>query len=363
MTTVAANANTGFRSLDSFNIAALALGSAQKFGRAAQDVAGGANPLQALVNQFQNTSNPLEQGALLRSLDTASGGRSNTDALLRDGGAPAAAPSTTGTATPVAPTYDAASLFGPHGPRLSDIQQGQMNDCALLGTLGALANERPSAIRDAITYDAATQNFTVRLYDSSGAEQLHTVTQADITANIARGGGSRRDDGITNAPIWPDVMEVARAKQTDTNHADGLDQGYNDIAAFPDEAMRAITGTGGTTVAFNQNAGETRADALARMGTELHTAIRSDKPVTAWIRPEGSTNGYSGTKEDGLLDDHVYTMARAFQGKDGNWYVTLRNPWGTNSGIEGSTRESAFITMSLDKLERLGGLQSFQIGD
>ncbi len=318
----------------------------------------GGGMLQSVFEQLRNTSSPLEQGTLLRSLDNATGGRGQTALALQNALTNPTSPTALVGGSAAAPAYDASNLYGPHGPRLTDIAQGHMKDCATLGTLGALANERPSAIRDAITYDPATQNFTARLYDSSGTAQFHTVTQADITANIARGGGSRRDNGVADAPIWPDVMEVARAKQTDTNHADGLDQGYADIAAFPDDAMRFVTGTAGTTVAFSQNAGETRTAALARMGTELQAAIKSDRPVTAWIVPE------SGASQDGLRDNHVYTMTRAFQDSNGNWNVTLRDPWATSTNTEeGVTRDGAFTTMSIDRLERLGGLQSFQIGD
>jgi hypothetical protein len=365
----AAIASQASRSFDHLHVASRIIDGAQILHKAVEGATGLQNPIQSLLDTYRSSGSAVAQGTALRALDAAGGGRLNTDALVR-GDAPnaqtAQATQKTGgknPAVPVPPKYDATSLYGPHGPRLSDIRQGQMNDCALLGTLGALANERPSAIRDSISYNPSTQNFTVRLYDSSGAAELHTVTQADITANITRGGGSRRDEGVSNAAIWPDVMEVARAKQVDTNHADGLDQGYADIAAYPDEAMRVITGAVGTTTAFNQNSGETRAQALDRMGTELRTAIVSDRPVTAWIVSEPVVGG-KNAKQDGLVDDHVYTMTRAFQGADGKWYVTLRNPWGeNNNAAEGLTRDSAFITMSLDKLERLGGLQSFQVGE
>jgi hypothetical protein len=318
----------------------------------------------ATANKLAETNNPLEQGALLRSLDNQTGGRTQTQDFLKGlidiaskgGSAPdKASPTTT-------PQFDASDLYGPHGPRLSDIEQNSYGSCATLGTLGALANERPSLIRDAISYDAATQSFNVQLYDSSGNPQTVNVTQAEISANITGGGGGRRDNGVADAAIWPDVMEVARAKMVDTNHADGLAQGYADIAAFPNDAMRMLTGSPGTTLAFTQGSTETRTAALARMGSDIRTAIKSDQPVTLWVRPEGSTNGYSGTQQDGLVDDHVYTVTRSFQGSDGKWYVTLRNPWAQNN-VEGKTRDSAFVTMSLDRLERLGGLQSFQIGD
>ena len=63
--------------------------------------------------------------------------------------------------------------------------------------------------------------------------------------------------------------------------------------------------------------------------------------------------------QDGLVDNHVYVVHSMV--KNGlDWNVTLRNPWGTNTGVgEGKDTASATMTVSLKLLVDTGGLESF----
>ncbi len=248
----------------------------------------------ALVQQFHASGSAVEQGAILRALDRETGGRAGTESALAEfaaGKSPAAKNPLFGP-----PKYDASSLYGAGGPSANDIEQNSFGDCYYVATLGAVANENPNMIRNAISYDAKTQSFNVTLYDANGQPQVHNVTQAEIDANIAMGGGSRRDNGVAGAPIWPDVMEVAYAKQLDTNHADGLTEGYTDLGngGWPKDAMRAITGDEGHSVRYDQGFFESRSSAMDEVGNQIKDALANDKPVTAWSVPEHDSRSLWG---------------------------------------------------------------------
>lgn len=271
---------------------------------------------------------------------------------------------------PTAPVrFDASDLYGPTGkPTQNDIQQNAFGDCYYVATLAAVAQQQPSRIQDAISFDARTGNFTVTLYDKSGNPQQIEVTQAEIASNIQRQGGSTADNTKVDDRIWPDVMEVAYAKQLDTNHADGIEQGYTDLAdgGWPQDAMQAVTGDRGGELRYNEGFFESGSDARDRLANQVNAALGNGRPVTLWSVPENRSiwdklTGSEGT-QDGLVDNHVYSVESVTKDSNGDWQVTLRNPWATNAGVEGGTSTSATITVPLETLVETGGLEAFTAG-
>lgn len=264
--------------------------------------------------------------------------------------------------------FDASDLYGSGGPTPADIQQNNFGDCYYVATLAAVAQQQPARIQNAISYDANSGIFTVRLHDSSGQVQSIQVTQAEVADNIARGGGSTADNTGTDQRIWPDVMEAAYAKMLDTNHADGLNQGYQDLAdgGWPQDAMQAITGDRGTEISYDKGWFEGQDSALDRTAAQVNSALGNGRPVTLWSVPENRSlwevvTGGEGT-QDGLVDNHVYSVESVTRDSNGEWQVTMRNPWATNSGVEGGTNAGASITVPLRTLVDTGGLQAFTAG-
>jgi|GEM_PF-6878594 len=106
---------------------------------------------------------------------------------------------------PGAPSASAANtpLYGASGePQPEDIAQGQVGDCYLLSSLGALAARQPQAIQNAIHYNASDKTYTVTLYKPNAKGEPEpetvTVTQADIQddqANQGVGSGQQNPDG------------------------------------------------------------------------------------------------------------------------------------------------------------------------
>lgn len=265
------------------------------------------------------------------------------------------------------PRFDAADLYGKGGPSAQDIKQDSLGDCYFVATLGALAKQRPDLIQNAISYDAASGNFSVKLYDG-GKERTITVTQADLAYNIARNGGSTVDNTEKDGPVWPAVMETAYAKMLDSNPADGLKQGFDILGAGGKarNALEVLTGSKGSDFVYSQGFFQSESSAIDALGKQVETALANGRPLTLSTDPENRSfidmiRGKDGP-QDGLVDNHVYVVESIKKVGD-DYEVTLRNPWGTNQGVgEGKDSTSATITVSLTDLVRTGGLEYFNAG-
>jgi hypothetical protein len=237
-----------------------------------------------------------------------------------------------------------------------------------------VARQFPDYIKRTIAYDKYSQHFVVRLFDLHGKIRYIHVTQTEIADNVTRGGGSWMDNSGKDENAWPSVIETAYAKMFDTNPKDGLTEGYNKIAAggWPKDAMMAITGFFGSELSFHPVAGLTRAQSIELLGSRVARALKQKRFVSLWTIPETSTAVQQllaqllgiPVPQDGLVDDHVYTVLGATQDLGGEWSIVLRNPWGTNIGTgEGLETADATVTVSLQRLVNTGGLKSFRISD
>ncbi len=277
-----------------------------------------------------------------------------------------------GAAGPVARAYrfDAHSLWDKDGPQRDDIQQDAFGDCYFDATMAAVAQQNPGLIQNAIHYDSQSGQFSVRLYGTDGKPQTVHVTQAEVADNIARHGSSTADNSGKDQRIWPAVMETAYAKMHDSNPADGLDQGYNAVinGGWPRDAMQAITGNKGSEIRFSQSWFEPKNMALDIMGRKVDAALAHGRPVTAWSVPEHGQSWLQKllgipAKQDGLADNHVYSVDSIHKNSQGDWIVTLRNPWHTNMGVgEGQDSSSPTIDVPLSTLVDTGGLEAFTAG-
>ena len=263
--------------------------------------------------------------------------------------------------------YDASSLYGASGePSAADIQQDRIGDCFFIATAGAVADASPERIKDAITYNDDTGNFTVRLYDGDKWVDIE-VSQAEIQDNIARGGGSKLDNGAADAPVWPAVMETAYAKL----RGGDLEAGYEVINAGGKarNAMETLTGSRGDDISrvaidlFGEKYAQGQIDA----------ALAEGRPVTLSTDPENTASflgrwfGAEDAPQDGLADNHVYVVDSTYTNEAGEEMVRLRNPWQHNeaSSVGESTPAnsgSPFIDVKLSDIVRDGGFEYLNIG-
>jgi hypothetical protein len=273
---------------------------------------------------------------------------------------------------PAAPRFTDKNLYGPDGPKPSDIKQDSLGDCYFVATLSAVAQKHPRLIQDLISYDRISHRFIVGLYDLSGKKRHIHVTQSEIANNITRGGGSWMDNTGKDRVAWSAVMETAYAKMHDSNPRDGLAEGYTKIAGggWPKDAMLAVTGNAGAEYRFEFRVPMTRAHVIELLGSRVARALKNRRAVTLWSVPEKDNRTFlqklAGVvvAQDGLVDNHVYTVISMSQSAHGKWTVNVRNPWGTNMGVgEGRDTRSANISVSLDTLVNTGGLNSFRVSN
>jgi hypothetical protein len=268
-------------------------------------------------------------------------------------------------------------------PRAQDIGQDSLGDCFFIATLGAVAEHQPDRIKDMIKYDPKKDTFTVTLYQEKGGKMTPVsieVTQAEIRDNIARGGGSRVDNGGDKYPVWPAIVETAYAKMNDPDpKKNGLNEGYQvlDKGGKAYNAIVTITGEKGENIT-NANVKKSGEDATF---DKISKALESNRPVTLSTDPEqlftvkqpkkilGIPLGMptmDPTPQDGLADNHVYKVEKIFK-EGGEIKVTLRNPWGSNnvkdeSPPSGQDPKSPTITVKLKDIVEGGGFEYFNIG-
>ncbi len=273
---------------------------------------------------------------------------------------------------PAQPRFTDKNLYGPSGPVASDVKQDALGDCYFVATLASVVRQRPDYIKHTIAYDKVSQQFVVRLFDMAGKIKYIHVTQTELKDNIARQGGSRMDNSGKDERAWPAVFETAYAKMFDSNPKDGLLEGYNKVSngGWPKDAMMAITGFLGDELKFVVTPPLSRAQATELLGARVARALKIKKFVTLWSIAETDNRTLVAklagipVTQDGLVDDHVYTVISMTQAVHGGWTVNLRNPWGTNLNVgEGKDAKSALISVSLDLLVSTGGLQSFRVSD
>jgi len=268
---------------------------------------------------------------------------------------------------PAAPHFSDANLYGPSGPSGNDIVQNAIGDCYFVATLGSLARDNPTIIKKAIYYDSTTQRFRVTLYDKLGNLRYIWVTQAELEDNVTRQGGSTVDNTGKYERTWPAVIETAFAKMFDSNPLDGLGEGYRKLnqGGFAADALLAITGNSGTKLTYTYYFGLGTSGSVYLLGARVENALLQGKSVTLSTDPERDTRSWfqqlmgDPITQDGLVDNHVYVVHSIV--KNGlDWNVTVRNPWGTNTGVgEGKDTASATMAVSLKLLVDTRGLESF----
>ena len=277
-------------------------------------------------------------------------------------------------------------------PQLIDIKQDELNNCYLVSSMGALAQQQPDRIRDAIRYEPDPNNpnagvFHVALHHPTRGPVDVSVTQADVEYNIQRRGGGTADN-VKGSPLWPTVMEAAFAKLHDPNpHNLDRKEAYNVIAdptrgGSLHEAMFALTGEIGHNLRYSNapkgssappgnngaappfdvpltNSNITRFSDANGAYTQLREALDADKAVTLSTR--------NAKVNDGLMSHHAYIVTGIEQRekKDGSSeaWITLRNPYANNNvPEENRSRSQPHITVSLDKMLDNGVLGEFNLG-
>lgn len=182
-------------------------------------------------------------------------------------------------------------------PQYGDVDQGGLGDCWLMAASAAVAHTDPEYIQNRVS-ENPDGTFNVRLGDRTQRVDptFPNAGYADPTPN-----------GQANT-LWPALVEKAYAQQEGNNYGN-LDGGN------PGRALEALTGQPTTRTAVSPTS---NADDVWRT---LQDGVTGDHPMVA------STPGTGTTPP--LHDNHAYAVLGATE-RDGQRYVQVYNPWGTN---------------------------------
>ena len=302
--------------------------------------------------------------------------------------------------------YTAADLYGADGrPRASDIDQDRLFDCYFLAPMGALGEQQPDRIRNAIGFNAEAGEFTVTLYrppntlergqgQNDPIRESIVVSQDDIRRNISKKGGGTADNNREgDGPMWPTVIEAGFAELygRDAQGKVDLDRGYRTIGAVTgggglSDGVYALTGESGRSLQIrNPDAPPMRPTGpnhvkpseppayrapsqgakleLDSVYTEVEQALASHRPVSM------ATQGRD--VQDGLEESHAYMVVGVSRDPRTNEaQVTLRNPYGNNERAQegnqnigaGWNADNPEIKVNLNRLVRDGSFAEFNIG-
>ncbi|MEH6418673.1 XVIPCD domain-containing protein [Pseudomonas sp. CGJS7] len=302
--------------------------------------------------------------------------------------------------------YTDKNLYGADSlPHAADIRQDDIYNCYFLAPMGSLGEQQPDRIRDAISFNAETGEFTVALYRPPSTQERSqgrtdpiresiVVSQEDIRRNIDRGGGgtvdnNRRGDG----PLWPTVIEAGFAELygRDAQGQVNLGRGYRTIGDSTGggglaDGMYALTGESGRNLRIiNPDAPPMRPTGpdhvqrsepppyrapLHGARVQLDTAYAEVEQALAANRSVSmATQGRD--VRDGLEQSHAYMVVGLSRDPRTNEaLITLRNPYGHNQFAQegnqnigaGWTTDNPEITVNLNRLVRDGSFAEFNIG-
>ena len=184
-------------------------------------------------------------------------------------------------------------------PSYTDVDQGSLGDCWLMAASAAVAHRDPERLQNRISQNE-DGSFNVQLGDETRVVQptFPDAGYADPTPN------NQSDT------LWPALIEKAYANR-EGNSYENLDGGN------AGRALEALTGEPTTRTSINSSS-----DLDSLYGT-LRGGIDGDHPMVAATRDEGVA--------DPFHDNHAYAVLDAYE-RDGQRYVKVYNPWGTNDG-------------------------------
>jgi hypothetical protein len=206
-----------------------------------------------------------------------------------------------------AAAYEAVpgTLFGPSGPLYTDVSQGLLGDCWLLGSLAETAARTPSVIKS-MFIDNGDGTWSVRIY--------HNGLPDWVTVDNELPGGGAFYDASRNGVLWVALAEKAFAQENGSGWLGTSAPGrnaYNSLnSGDPAFALSAITGR---VAQDDYMIAGLAATAWQRGGLVVLASVNTP--------PNPSIVGY-----------HAYAVVNYDVATD---TYTLFNPWGVDGGYSG----------------------------
>ncbi len=237
-------------------------------------------------------------------------------------------------------------LFRPSGPSMNDVNQGQAGNCYFLSALAALAQTDPAVIQDMVHMNV-DGSYTVRFYRQT--EGVVAPNPVAVSVRVSPDFLVRTDYDRSDTPYsYTPVYATSLPEGTFVGHPSLLHEnamwvpvvekayavfrgGSYDLvgrAGWSHEAMASLLGRNG----FRKSIHTLGQDATWAL---LKEALATHSPVTlsTWTDAEHA----SMFTNSGLVPGHAYAFIDASE-RDGQRYVTLKNPWGHkepgNDGVD-----------------------------
>ncbi len=227
------------------------------------------------------------------------------------------------------------------GISADDPVQGFTGDCYAISGFASLAQANPKAIQDAIK-DNGNGTYTVRFYKQSflgvvGRGQKRSYVTVDASAPT-KDGKPLYAKARNPKELWPLILEKAWAK---------FDGSYTSAqSGAPTTVWQALTGKAGSFTINN-----TRFDGLFN---QMKRALKEHRPVAATTTLSLTKKG---TEKNGIVKKHVYSVLGVSE-RNGQKYVTLRNPWGdTEPGKDG--KNDGIFELKFETFKKQYGMTFF----
>jgi len=201
------------------------------------------------------------------------------------------------------------SLFGPNGPTINDPKQGGLGNCAMIATLGEIADRSPSIIVDMFV-DNGDGTYGVKLYYGN---PIYVTVDSYLPSNgesfVFDGAGRNIND--PNNTLWSQLAEKGAAQYWETRS--GQNNYENNAYLYGYECLQIYTGK--TTSNLNSVSNSLK-------NTVIH-AWNDGRLIdfqTQYTQPAGSP----------IVANHEYALV----GYDALASTfTLFNPWGIEQGL------------------------------
>jgi hypothetical protein len=212
-----------------------------------------------------------------------------------------------------------------NGPQFNDIRQGENGDCYFLASLGALAQNEPQDIVQAIA-PLGDGTYAVRYYRNGQAVYLRI--DGDLPVN---GGSLCYARAGSQGQIWAPLMEKAYAF---------FRYGQNSYTSlwggWMADVFHDVVNSGSNTLWISPSSSPTS------IATFLSTQLQAGHAVTA-----GSNSNSPGP----IVGNHAYMVQSVTTTAQGT-FVTVYNPWGFDGASFDSNPGDGLLTLPIATFQR-----------
>jgi len=199
------------------------------------------------------------------------------------------------------------AVFGPEGPKLSDVHQGAMGDCWLISHIGAVVNRDPNDIRRMVR---VTDTGYKIFFPDEVVVEMPTLTDAQIGINDLR----------LNNGLWPQILRMAFYRRPKMPRRGPKGNLY----LYEAKAMEGLTGFNMRTIGLvNGYAKTVPENALARLANNVRSSLKD----TLDAHKLAVADTAMVAMPFGIPGHHSYAVLAFDPVTD---LVTLWNPWGDN---------------------------------